>query len=98
CGWWGAESRNGGMGNVEWRTSPFPTSSPGWRMSILPILFFGRSCPRYQKTSHTSSGGASTTIENECSCKGIENTTARATVAGDERRDGGGGLGPRAHR
>src|SRR5947207_9691643 len=39
-------------------------------MSIVPILFFGRSVPRYQKTSHTSSGGAPTTIENECSCMG----------------------------
>src|SRR5436309_3084540 len=39
-------------------------------MSIDPILFFGRSFPRYQKTSHTSSGDASTSIENECSCMG----------------------------
>src|SRR5256886_3279672 len=40
-------------------------------MSIVPILFFGRSFPRYQKTSQTSSGDASTSIENECSCKAL---------------------------
>src|SRR5436189_2498680 len=39
-------------------------------MSLVPILFFGRSFPRYQKTSQTSSGDASTSIENECSCMG----------------------------
>ena len=41
-------------------------------MSIDPILSCGRSGPRYQKTSQTSSGGASTSTEYECSCMGGE--------------------------
>src|SRR5256885_16432788 len=63
-------------------------------MSIVPILFFGRSFPRYQKTSQTSSGDASTSIENECSRKGIEPTAGRATVAGEGRGKGRGGRFP----
>src|SRR5918996_2603759 len=47
-------------------------------MSIVPILFFGRSSPRYQKTCHTSAGGALTSIENECSCTGCEPTRVRS--------------------
>src|SRR5439155_9647942 len=62
------DSSSRGTGNVQWRTNPSPTSSPGCRISILASFDCGRSGARYQKTSHTSRGGAFTTTENSCSC------------------------------
>ena len=48
---------------------------------MRPIFACGRSAPRYQKTSHTSSGGALTSSEKACFC--IGDREPRTTVASD---------------
>ena len=52
--------RNFGTGKWQWRTRPFPTSSPGCRISIVTPGVIGLSGPWYQNTSQMSSGEAST--------------------------------------
>ena len=51
-----------GTGKVQCRTRPSPISSPGCRISMVTSAGFGLSGPRYQNTSQTSSGDASSSI------------------------------------
>src|SRR5688572_25405624 len=44
-----------GTGKWQWRTSPFPTSLPGKRISMVTPGTCGLSGPWYQKTSQISS-------------------------------------------